>query len=117
MKNITAKNTIEKCREIFSRFGIPRILVTDNGRTFISQKFQDFIEANGIIHKRTALYHPATNSLIERFVQTLKQGLRKVKLMKNNKRKCSKISFSLSHHSNSKVKEIVNGNYVWTKVA
>lgn len=83
MKNITAKNTIEKFREIFSSFGIPRILVMDNGKTFISQEFQDFIEANGIIHKQTALYHPAINGLVERFVQTLKQGLHKVKLMKN----------------------------------
>lgn len=83
MKNIIAENTIEKCWEIFSSFGIPRILATDNGRMFISQEFQDFIKTNGIIHKRTAPYYPATNGLVERFVQTLKQGLRKVKLMKN----------------------------------
>lgn len=55
MNNITATSTIEKCREIFSRFGIPRILVTDNGRTFVSQEFQDFVrewnrsQANGSI--------------------------------------------------------------------
>lgn len=83
MKSITAKCTIEKCRKIFSRFDIPQILVTDNGRTFISQEFQDFIETNRIIYKRTAPYHPATNGLMESFVQTLKQGLRKVKLTKD----------------------------------
>lgn len=72
VKNITAESTIEKCREIFSRFGIPRMLVTDNGRTFISREFQDFLTTNGIVHKRSAPYHPATNGLAERFVQTLK---------------------------------------------
>jgi len=84
MKNITATSTIEKCREIFARFGIPRMLVTDNGRTFISREFQDFVKTNGIIHRFTAPYHPATNGAAERFVQTLKQWLRKTNLTKDN---------------------------------
>ncbi|XP_018395972.1 PREDICTED: uncharacterized protein K02A2.6-like, partial [Cyphomyrmex costatus] len=88
MNNITASSTIGKCREIFARFGIPRMLVTDNGRTFISQDFQNFIKANGIIHRLTAPYHPATNGAAERFVQTLKQWLRKTNLEKENV-KCS----------------------------
>ncbi|XP_029172380.1 uncharacterized protein K02A2.6-like [Nylanderia fulva] len=79
INNITASSTIEKC-EIFARFGIPRMLVTDNGRTFISQEFQNFIKANGIIHRLTAPYHPATNGAAERFVQILKQWLRKTNL-------------------------------------
>lgn len=78
MKNITAKETIIKCREIFATFGLPRVLVSDNGTTFTSLEFQNFLRENGIIHKRTALYHPATNGLAERFVQTLKQALRKL---------------------------------------
>ncbi|KMQ86948.1 hypothetical protein RF55_13921 [Lasius niger] len=84
MNNITATSTIEKCREIFSRFGIPQMLVTDNGRTFIAQEFQEFVKANGVIHKRSVPYRPATNGLAERFVQTLKQALRKTNLTKNN---------------------------------
>jgi len=84
MKNITATSTIEKCREIFARFGIPKMLVTDNGRTFISREFQDFVKANGIIHRFTAPYHPATNGAAERLVQTLKQWLRKTNLIKEN---------------------------------
>lgn len=84
MKDITASSTIERCREIFTRFGIPRMLVTDNGRTFISQEFENFSKVNGIIHRRSAPYHPATNGRGERFVQTLKQALRKVVLTKDN---------------------------------
>lgn len=77
MKNITAPATIEKCREIVARFGLPVMLVSDNGTTFTSDVFQRFIKENGIIHVRSAPYHPATNGLAERFVQTLKQSLRK----------------------------------------
>lgn len=78
MRHITAKKTIEKCREIFIIFGLPRVLVSDNGRTFISSEFQNFLKGNGIIHKRTAPYNPSTNGLAECFVQTLKQALRKL---------------------------------------
>lgn len=77
MKNITAPMTIEKCKEIIARYGIPVMLVSDNGTTFTSDLFQKFIKEMGIIHARTAPYHPATNGLAERFVQTLKQSLRK----------------------------------------
>lgn len=84
VKNINASVTIEKCREIFSRFGIPKMLVTDNGRTFVSEEFQNCIKINGIIHKRSAPYHPATNGLAERFVQTLKQALRKTEFSNEN---------------------------------
>lgn len=73
-----AKETIGKCRNIFIAFGLSRVLVSDNGRTFISGEFQNFLNENGIIHKRTAPYNPFTNGLAERFVQTLKQALRKL---------------------------------------
>ena len=78
MRHITAKKAIEKCREIFTIFGLPRVLVSNNGRTFISSEFQNFLKENGIIHKRTAPYNPSTNGFAERFVQTLKQALRKL---------------------------------------
>ncbi|EZA55634.1 hypothetical protein X777_04326 [Ooceraea biroi] len=52
-------------------------MVTDNGRTFISHEFQHFLRINGIKHKVTAPYHPATNGQAERFVQVLKQSLKR----------------------------------------
>jgi len=84
MKNINSESTVEKCREIFTTFGLPQTLVTDNGRTFISKEFQAFLKRNGIFHKCTAPYNPATNGLAERFVQTLKQGLRKLNTTEQN---------------------------------
>ena len=35
------------------------------------------MKSNGIKHVRTAPYHPASNGLAERVVQTVKEGLRK----------------------------------------
>nr|XP_003708371.1 PREDICTED: uncharacterized protein K02A2.6-like [Megachile rotundata] len=75
-KDITTKTTIRILREIFSRFGNPKVLVSDNGRQFIANEFKEFLRINGITHKLTAPYHPATNGLAERYVQTLKKSIR-----------------------------------------
>ncbi|KAK2578334.1 hypothetical protein KPH14_001330 [Odynerus spinipes] len=40
-------------------------------------EFAQFLKANGIRHKTTAPFHPATNGQAERFVQTVKLALRK----------------------------------------
>lgn len=79
MREITAKATISKCRQIFAAYGLPQVIVTDNGRTFTSHEFQQFLLVNGIKHKTTAPYSPATNGQAERFVQTMKQALKRMK--------------------------------------
>jgi len=56
---------------------IPQMIVTDNGRTFTSLEFKKFLQSQGIVHKFTAPYNPATNGQAERFIQTLKQALKR----------------------------------------
>ncbi|XP_024064460.2 LOW QUALITY PROTEIN: uncharacterized protein K02A2.6-like, partial [Terrapene carolina triunguis] len=76
MQSTTAKSTIQKLRGLFSHFGLPEQLVSDNGLQFVSQEFQNFMKANGIHHITSAPYHPSTNGLAENFVQTMKQALK-----------------------------------------
>ena len=76
MSTTTAAATLEVLREWFARHGIPRQLVTDNGTQFVSDAFSNFTKLNGIKHVRSAPYHPASNGLAERFVQSLKQSLK-----------------------------------------
>ena len=78
MSAITATSTIELLRSIFAQFGIPESLVSDNGPQFTSEEFRQFCRRNGIHQVLVALYHPSSNGLAERAVQTLKQSLRKV---------------------------------------
>lgn len=84
VKNITAKTTIHKCK-IFSEFGSPKIIVMDNGRNFRSAEFQQFLKANDITPKFIAPYHPSTNGQAERFIQTMKNSLRKMLTDPRNK--------------------------------
>ena len=79
MKSTTSQQTIQKLREIFSRNGLPEQLVSDNGPQFTSEEFGNFMKQNGIKHIKSAPYHPATNGLAERFVQTLKAAFRSTK--------------------------------------
>ena len=71
-----SSSTIEVLRDLFARFGIPEQIVSDNSAQFVSEEFQVFVKSNGIRHITSAPYHPATNGLDKRAVQTFKQALR-----------------------------------------
>ena len=76
MNSITASKTIDILRQIFGRSGVVKQIISDNGRTFTSEEFQTFCRNNGIIHKTSAPWHPATQGLVERFVQTFKLAMK-----------------------------------------
>ena len=75
----TSSVTIEKLRSMFATHGIPEIVVSDNGTVFTSDEFETFMTSNGIRHIKSAPYHPSTNGLTERAIQTLKGNLKKSK--------------------------------------
>ena len=59
-----------------SRFGPPEIIITDQGRQFLSSQFKTTCERFGIEHRQTTAYHPQCNGKIERFHRSLKNALR-----------------------------------------
>lgn len=63
------------------RYGLPQILVSDNGPQFTAKEFEECMKANGVhhMHMRGAPYHPATNGEAEPLVQTFKQSLKRGK--------------------------------------
>ncbi|XP_039450654.1 uncharacterized protein K02A2.6-like [Culex pipiens pallens] len=77
-RRITTEKTLAILRNIFSRFGMPEVLVSDNGRQFCSEHFERYCDVNGIMHLKTAPYHPQSNGQAERFVDTFKRTLKKI---------------------------------------
>ena len=75
MSTTTSHHTIEALRSVFSRFGLPDQLISDNSQQFISDEFTQFLKRNGIKHILSAPYHPSSNGLAEHFVQTFKQAM------------------------------------------
>lgn len=59
----------------FSRFGIPDIVTTDQGRQFESELFSSLSQTYGFRHIRTSPYHPQANGLVERLHRPLKAAL------------------------------------------
>ena len=77
MPHCTTSETIDKLSTLFSCFGVPETLVTDNGSQFAAESFKHFCKANGITHLRSPPYHPQSNGQAERFVDTFKRALLK----------------------------------------
>lgn len=74
----TASKQLHHC---FAAYGLSSTVVTDGGPQFRSQEFKEFLKSNGVNHILTLPYHPVSNGLAERAVQTdkdtfLKQMLR-----------------------------------------
>ena len=76
--SFTAPVTIEKLQRIFLTMGVPKTVVTDDGSVFTSHEFREFKRVNGITHIRTSPYHPSSNGMVERCVQTFKIAIKRM---------------------------------------
>ena len=58
-------------RNIICRYGIPRVLVSDNGKQFDNSAFKDFCLKLGIKNHYSSLTHPQANGQVEVTNRTL----------------------------------------------
>lgn len=72
-----AEKTIKKFQNFFTRFGLPDVVVTDNGPPFNSQYFTHFLERQGVRVMKSPPYHPQSNGQAERLVRVTKEILKK----------------------------------------
>lgn len=78
LKDISSISVAEALISIFSRVGIPREILSDNGTQFKSELMSQLHRLLGVKPLFTTPYHPSGNGRIERFHSTLKAALRKV---------------------------------------
>lgn len=62
-------------KDVFFKFYVPEIVVSDNGTQFTSEWFANFMRSYRIKHKTTPVYHPQANQ-VESSNKSLKQMLR-----------------------------------------
>ena len=62
---------------IFSRFGCPHTIISDNGAHFIHTQVKAFLKKNGVNHKMSTPYHPKTNGQVEASNHEIKRILQK----------------------------------------
>lgn len=66
MERITSKDTIEKLKNLFASFGLPRTITANNVRQLKSKEFKTYCAENGIKLFSTPPYWPQANGLAER---------------------------------------------------
>ncbi|GAU47765.1 hypothetical protein TSUD_193020 [Trifolium subterraneum] len=64
-------------RNVLARFGIPQVVVTDNGTQFTNKKFQEFLATIGTTQHFTSVEHPQTNGQAEAANRVILRGLRR----------------------------------------
>ena len=62
---------------IFSRFGTPWMVISDEGSHFIDSSFQNFLKELGTRHNIATLYHPQTSGQAETSNKQIKNILQK----------------------------------------
>ncbi|KFD51263.1 hypothetical protein M514_07863 [Trichuris suis] len=65
MKDQKAGTVVSRLIEIFSRFGFPKVVHSDQGPNFGSTVIKDVLEAFGVKKTHTTSYHPQGNGLVE----------------------------------------------------
>ena len=64
-------------KNIFSRFGTPRAIITDEGTHFLNKALQNLLAKYGVRHKVSTAYHPQTNGQAELANREIKLILQK----------------------------------------
>ncbi|XP_016195081.1 uncharacterized protein LOC107636060 [Arachis ipaensis] len=64
-------------RQIITRFGIPEIVISDNGTQFTDKKFREFLEGLCVSHRFISVEHPQTNRQVESANKIIVKGLKK----------------------------------------
>ena len=106
MKTVTSERVIESLERMFTTHGLPLSITSDNGRQFVSEEFESFLENNAISHRCTTPLHPSANGEVERQNRSLLKRLKIAQAQgKNWKREIQKylLAYRATPHSTTGV--------------
>lgn len=83
-------------REMFKN---TKIVISDNGPAFLSQRLQDWAKERGVVLRRCAPYHPAGNGMAERIIRDLKQFISMYPGFQGGWKCC--LEAAVAHHNRS----------------
>ncbi|KAL5006376.1 hypothetical protein ScPMuIL_015182 [Solemya velum] len=75
LKSLSSASVIQCIKPVFGRYGIPEVVVSDNGPQYNSFEFREFSSAYGFRHETSSPHYPQGNGEAERAVQTIKRVL------------------------------------------
>ena len=77
LKKVDNETVLEAMLEVFSRHGIPGIILTDQGSVFMSRMTKQVCQTLGIEQIRISPYHPQSDGALERWHASLKGMLKR----------------------------------------
>ena len=72
-----ARKIVPRLIEVFSKFGMPKVIQTDRGTNFMGKFFKKVLNSMGVAHITSTAYHPQSQGCLERWHGTLKGILTK----------------------------------------
>ena len=77
LPNTHSSTVIQHTKSIFARYGIPEVVISDNGPQYASHEYEEFANTWDFRHNTSSAAYPQSNGLAERTVQTVKNLLEK----------------------------------------
>ena len=99
---MSAQHIVEHFILIFSEYGWPDTLVSDNGLCYVAETFTSLMKEYAVNHITRSPHYPQSNGLAEKFVQIVKNLFYKAKDEGTNIHKCLMISCNTSLASTPK---------------
>lgn len=78
VKDNSMESTVTSLLSLFSTFGVPAIIQSDNGREYVNQLVARLNATLGVVHRTITPHHPRGNGTAERHVGLVKSLIRKL---------------------------------------
>ena len=79
LNSMTSQHVINHFKLIFSEYGWPDTLVSDNGPCYASEAFTKIMQEYNVNHITSSPHYPQSNGLVEKFVQIVKNLFHKAR--------------------------------------
>ena len=76
---MTGTHVANQCKSVFSKYGWPATLISDNVPCYTSQAFTSVMQAFGVNHITSFPHYPQSSALAEKYVQIVKYFFNKAK--------------------------------------
>ena len=78
LKSMSAQHIREHFKSIFSEYGLPDTVVSDNGPCYAAEAFSNLMKEYAVNHITSSPHYPQSNRLAEKFIQIVKNLFHKV---------------------------------------
>ena len=72
LTSMMAHHIADHCKQIFSEYGWPETLISNNGQFYASETFKKLMTEYNVNHNTSSPHYPQSNGLAEKYVQIVK---------------------------------------------